>query len=192
LISGTSANSQLRKSALRARRALTDEQRDNASSTISGNVIRSREFFASKSIACYLPCNDEVDTTRIIERAWRAKKRIFVPVIDSRGEMIFRQLASDTDLYRNYFGIWEPASGDLISPKSIDMVITPLVAFDNKLHRIGMGGGYYDRCFQFLKHRRKWVRPKLVGVAFDCQKVEKITPNPWDIPLYQVVTEKNA
>jgi 5-formyltetrahydrofolate cyclo-ligase len=52
-----------------------------------------------------------------------------------------------------------------------------------------MGGGYFDRCFHFLKHRRKWLRPKLLGIAFDCQKVEKIVSNPWDIPLYQVITE---
>jgi len=189
---GTSANSQLRKSALRARRALTDDQRNIASTIISDNVIHSRAFLASKSIACYLPLYDEVDTTRIIERAWCAKKRIFVPVTDSRGKMIFRQLTSNTDLYQNFFGLWEPASGDLIPPKALDLVITPLVAFDNNLHRIGMGGGYYDRCFQFLKHRGKWLHPKLTGVAFDCQKVERIAPNPWDIPLYQVFTEKSS
>ena len=188
----TSANSQLRKSALRARRALTDDQRNVASTTISDRVIHSRTFFSSKSVACYLPVYDEVDTSRIIKRAWSAKKRIFVPVTGSHGEMIFRQLTPDTDLRQNDFGIWEPVSGDLASPKSLDLVVTPLVAFDKNLHRIGMGGGYYDRCFRFLKHRNNWLRPKLLGVAFECQKVEKIAPNPWDIPLYQVFTEKNS
>jgi 5-formyltetrahydrofolate cyclo-ligase len=190
LTSGTSANSQLRKSALQARRALTDDQRNFSSTIICDRVIHSRAFFASESIACYLPLDDEVDTTRIIERAWCANKRVFVPVTGSRGEMIFRQLTADTNLYQNYFGLWEPVSGNLISPKTLDLVITPLVAFDSNLHRIGMGGGYYDRCFRFLKHRKKWLHPKLLGVAFDCQEVEKIAPNPWDIPLYRVLTEK--
>jgi 5-formyltetrahydrofolate cyclo-ligase len=188
----TSANSQLRKSALQARRALTDDQRNIASTIICDRVLHSHFFFASKSIACYLPLFDEVDTSRIIERAWCAKKRIFLPVTDSHGRMIFRQLAADTDLCRNSFGILEPVSGNLISPKELDLVITPLVAFDEKLHRIGMGGGYYDRCFQFLKRRRNWLHPKLLGVAFDCQRVEKFAPNPWDIPLYQVFTESNS
>ena len=191
MTSGTSAKSQLRESALHARRALTDDQRNIASTIIADRVVHSRAFLASTSIACYLPLYDEVDTTQIIERAWCANKRIFVPVTGLRGEMIFRQLTPDTDLYQNCFGIWEPDSGNIISPVALDLVITPLVAFDSNLHRIGMGGGYYDRCFRFLKHRKKWIRPKLLGIAFDCQKVENIAPNPWDIPLYQVLTEKS-
>jgi 5-formyltetrahydrofolate cyclo-ligase len=52
-----------------------------------------------------------------------------------------------------------------------------------------MGGGYFDRYFSFLRHRQHWLHPKLIGVAFDCQKVEEIPANPWDIPLYSVITE---
>jgi len=186
------ANSRLRKSALQARRSLTDDQRDTASTIICDRIIHSHEFMACKTIACYLPLNDEVDPTRIIERAWRAKKRVFAPVTDTRGKMIFRQLTADTDLERNFFGLWEPVGATFIPARALDLVVTPLVAFDEKMNRIGMGGGYYDRCFQFLKHRKKWLHPKLLGVAFECQEVEKITSNRWDIPLYQVVTARNS
>jgi len=55
-----------------------------------------------------------------------------------------------------------------------------------------MGGGYYDRCSSFLQHRRNLLHPKLIAVAFACQEVEKITPNPWDIRLYQVITENTG
>ena len=133
--------------------------------------------------------DDEVDPTPIIERAWRAKKRLFVPVCDTRGNMFFRQLQPDTEIRKSYFGLWEPLAGLSIDARKIDVVITPLVAFDNDLHRIGMGKGYFDRCFHFLRHRKNWFRPKLIGVAFDSQKVEEITPNPWDIALYGVITE---
>jgi 5-formyltetrahydrofolate cyclo-ligase len=68
-------------------------------------------------------------------------------------------------------------------------VLTPLVAFDEQHNRIGMGGGYYDRSFAFLKNRKQLIQPKLIGLAFDCQRVEKITANPWDIRLYSVITE---
>jgi len=105
--------------------------------------------------------------------------------------MVFRELLPDTPLLKNRFGIWEPAIGTIISPKAIDVVITPLAAFDEQRNRVGMGGGYFDRCFAFLAHRRQWLRPKLIGVAFNCQKVEKIVPNPWDIRLYRVFTESN-
>ena len=191
MISDTKVHTRLRKSALRARRELSAGERDRASTIICDRIIHSHEFFASKTIACYLPLDDEVDPARIIERAWRAKKRIFVPVTQMRGKMIFRQLTPNTDLEQNQFGIWEPVSESSIPANAIDLVVTPLVAFDKKMNRIGMGGGYYDRCFHFLKHRKNWLHPKLLGIAFDCQEVEKIAPNPWDVPLYRAVTEKN-
>jgi len=191
LTSERNAMSRLRHSAIDARRSMSDDARDNASSIICHKVIHSHEFLSCKTIACYLPLPDEVDPTAIINRAWCAKKRIFSPVTDTRGNMIFRQLTPNTDLRRNDFGLLEPASGPVVAAKSIDLVITPVVAFDNECHRIGMGGGYFDRCFYFLRHRKKWLRPKLLGVAFDCQKVEKIAPNPWDIRLYRIITESS-
>jgi 5-formyltetrahydrofolate cyclo-ligase len=143
------------------------------------------------ALACYLPCDDEVDATAVINRAWRAKKRVFAPVTGLHRKMIFRQLSPDTDLAMNQFGLWEPVSGPSIEAKFLDVVITPLVAFDAEWHRIGMGGGYFDRCFHFLQKRKTWLHPKLIGAAFDCQQVEKIVRNPWDIRLYRVFTESN-
>jgi 5-formyltetrahydrofolate cyclo-ligase len=187
----SNSQSGLRKSAIDARKSLSDVYRNKASSRICESVIHSREFMSCNSVVCYLPSFDEVDPTAIIERAWRAKKRVFAPVITSRTEMILRHLAPDTLLTRNFFGLWEPVSGPVIAANRCDLVITPVVVFDDDGNRIGMGAGYFDRCFQFLKHRRQWRRPKLVGVAFDCQEVEKIAPNPWDIPLYRVITESS-
>ena len=151
--------------------------------------MQSREFRSARKIACYLPMPDEVDTLAIVERAWRANKRVFVPVLRKRGKMSFLELRPTTTLTRSGFGLWEPLDGAEVSPRDLDLVITPTVAFDREQHRIGMGGGYYDRCFAFLKHRRNWLRPKLAGVAFASQKVEKISPNPWDIRLYRVFTD---
>ena len=178
-----------RNRALAARRRLTNEERRDASAKICDRFVHSREFMSCETLACYLPMDDEVDPTSIIGRAWRAKKRIFVPVCDTRGNMFFRQLQPETQISKSNFGLWEPVSGPSIDAKKIDIVVTPLVAFDDDLNRIGMGMGYFDRCFHFLRHRKKWLRPKLIGVAFDCQKVEKIVPNPWDIGLCRVITE---
>ena len=187
--SANDTNSALRKRALNARRSLTDQERITASAKICDYIIHSHEFMSARMIACYLPTDDEADPTAIVERAWCAKKRVFVPVTDTHGAMNFCEITSDSVVTRNNYGIWEPLSGALINVKTLDMVITPLAAFDQNNNRIGMGGGYYDRCFHFLGNRRKWLRPKLTGIAFACQEVENITPNAWDIPLYRVVTD---
>jgi 5-formyltetrahydrofolate cyclo-ligase len=180
---------QLRRASLSARRAMGDDERDIASASIAQTLIHMHEFTAAKSIACYLPMDDEVDPSQVIARAWCAKKRVFVPVTARRGRMTFRLLEPNSLLQRNNYGIWEPVSGPEIRAVDLDLVITPLAAFDEKNNRIGMGGGFYDRSFAFLKHRRRWLRPKLIGVAFDCQKVDEILPNPWDIRLYAIVSE---
>ncbi len=190
MTSGTKSQPELRKAALAARRSLSDTERARASREICDRVLRSHWFAASKTIACYLPSHDEVDSTAIIERAWHANKRILVPVVAAHGAMILRQVTPDTELRRNIFGLWEPACGSDVAANRCDAVITPVVAFDASGHRIGMGGGYFDRCFAFLRHRRRWLRPKLIGLAFSCQQVDRIAPNPWDIALYQVITER--
>jgi len=168
---------------------MSASERDAASARICSRLIRSHVFFAAKSIACYLPMADEVDPGAIIERAWSAKKRIFCPILANPGKMFFRRLRRDSTLTRNFFGLWEPIDGEIISVRQLDLVITPLVAFDDKNNRIGMGGGYFDRSFAFQKYPAHWRRPKLFGVAFACQKVEKIAPNPWDIRLCGVFTD---
>ena len=180
----------LRKKALLARREMNVDERRIASKIICTKLTTSRDFLSANLIACYLPMRDEVDTRFIIERAWRANKRIFVPITRNDGEMLFREIRPDTTLHRNKMTIWEPVSGDFISPRELQIVVTPTVAFDSFNNRIGMGGGYYDRCFSFLRHRQKWLKPKLLGVAFQCQQVEKISANTWDIRLYQTFSEQ--
>jgi len=179
-----------RRAAKSARRALSLDYRLTASSVIAGRVVRMHEFIACKTLACYLPMPDEVDATEVIARAWRMKKHVYAPIIDRHGGMNFVRLLPESKLVRNWYGLWEPESGVQIQARDIDFVITPVVAFDKHRHRIGMGSAYFDRCFAFLRHKKHWHRPKLVGLAFNCQQVEKIKPNPWDIPLYRVITER--
>jgi len=133
--------------------------------------------------------NDEVDTRPIFESCWRRNKRVFAPVTYLDGSMLFREVLRDSTLEKNSFGLWEPSAGPVFDERLLDVVVTPLVAFDENRNRIGMGGGYFDRCFSFLRHRTKWLQPKLIALAFDCQKVEKIAANPWDIPLSRVYTD---
>ena len=189
MTSDTDPKSIARAKALDARRAMTADERASASAIIGERIIRSHEFGACQLLGAYLPMRDEVDTTVIIDRAWRAQKRVFVPVTDTHGTMNFCEISPDTVVARNQFGVWEPVSGVIVDARNLDVVITPVVAFDDSKRRIGMGGGYYDRCFHFLRNRRKWLKPKLIGVAFACQQSVAIPHDSWDIPLYSVVTE---
>jgi 5-formyltetrahydrofolate cyclo-ligase len=181
----------LRHQGLANRRALDPHSRTRFSLDISRQFLRSRHFLSSHIIACYFATQDEVDTSVIFERAWRADKTICVPVLAGPGRMQFAQVSRNTRLRRNRFGIWEPVTVNGISPSEIDVVVTPLAVFDADGNRIGMGGGYYDRYFRFLANARQWVRPKLVGVAFECQRAKKIATNPWDIRLYKTITENS-
>ena len=181
----------IRQQALLARRNLSVEDRASASEFICRKVTESKIFSSAKFVGCYLPMRDEVDTKLIIERGWCANKRIFVPIMRNNGKMFFREIRPDSTLLRNDMSIWEPPSGEIIPPRALQLVVTPTVAFDGNNHRIGMGGGYYDRYFSFLRHRKIWIKPKLFGVAFQCQKAHEITPNPWDIRLYKIFSESN-
>lgn len=180
---------ELRREMRERRAAMDDVTRERASRRIAGTVAHASFFSRARSIACYLSMDEEVDTWPIIARAWRRKKRIFVP-LTVRGRLLtFREVTPDSDLVHNEWGLLEPVNGAFIEPHRLDLVLTPLVAFDDERHRLGMGGGYYDRTFAFLHERRRRFRPKLVGLAFDCQRTQKIAVNPWDIALYRVITE---
>jgi 5-formyltetrahydrofolate cyclo-ligase len=179
----------LRNAARAARASLSPNERERASKKIADTVIRSSWFRRSKFIGCYLPMHDEVDTWPLIDRAWRMKKRIFAPVVGNNFAMQFREVNAKTELELNQYGLQEPNDGEFIESRAMDVVITPVVAFDADGNRIGTGGGYFDRAFSFLKHRKYLFHPKLIGLAFSCQRVEKITPNPWDIRIFRVIDE---
>jgi len=188
-MSEPSAQSLQRRAALAARRSLTPEERLHLSEIIARRFFASRWFASAKHIGLYLPADDEVDTRSIIAQCWRARRAVFVPVIGPRSTMHFRRIEPDSTLVTNCFGLLEPKDGVVVPSVRLDVVITPTVAFDKHGQRIGMGGGYFDRSFAFLKHRRLYGKPKLVGVAFSCQEVNEIARNPWDVSLSAVITD---
>jgi hypothetical protein len=102
-----------------------------------------------------LSMQEEVDTWPLIDRALRMKKRIFAPVIEKNFVMQFCELSSESKLIFNQYGLPEPQDGEIIEPRALDVVITPIVAFDDDGNRIGMGGGYFDRTFSFLNEWKK-------------------------------------
>jgi 5-formyltetrahydrofolate cyclo-ligase len=178
-----------RPNLLSKRAALGADERERASATITRTVTGANYFRRARLIGCYLATPSEVDTAEIILRAWRMKKRVFAPIVVNNNKLKFREVSANCDVVRNRFGILEPSSGEFISPHRLDLVFTPGVAFDHCGHRIGMGSGYYDRTFSFLRSRHSFYKPKLIGLAFECQIVDEITANPWDIRVFRTVTD---
>jgi 5-formyltetrahydrofolate cyclo-ligase len=74
----------------------------------------------------------------------------------------------------------------------LDLVLVPLVGFDARGNRLGMGGGFYDRHFAFLRNRQAWRRPLLIGIAFDVQRVPRLSGASHDVPLWGIVTERGT
>lgn len=186
---------ELRSEMLARRRRLNVGFRQQASETICRHIARSAFFRSAKSVAVYHAFSGEVDLAPLTRLALRAHKRVFLPVLlGNRGRrlMRFSPLEATTPLARNRFGILEPrpSKRTYAAPRTLDVVLTPLVAFDRHGHRLGLGAGYYDRCFSFLLSRGGWRRPKLVGVAYSFQETETIPPDPWDVRLWRAVTEK--
>jgi len=72
---------------------------------------------------------------------------------------------------------------------SLDLILTPLLAFDQQGNRMGMGAGYYDRSFAFRRYRQQWQQPRLVGTAWSFQEQQQLNAQPWDVPLDALVCE---
>ncbi len=121
-------------------------------------------------------------------------RRWYLPVLHPfrPGRLWFARYRPVDPMRPNRFGIQEPQrrGRQLCPAHGLDLVLLPLVGFDTHCNRIGMGGGFYDRSFAFLLRRRYWRRPLLIGLAHECQRVDAIERQPWDVPLDAVVTER--
>lgn len=185
--------SQLRRQLRESRRRLTAQEYRSHSLTINRLIACTGAFNHNQRIAFYLSTDAEVDLAPLIARARHTKKTCFLPVLrpaPSRA-LWFAEFKDGAALCPNRFGIDEPYpyKRTIVPPWGLDMILMPLVGFDANGHRLGMGGGFYDRTLSYLQHRRYWKRPLLVGVAHECQKVGQLFPNPWDIPLNIVISE---
>ena len=149
-------------------------------------------FTAAQHIAGYLANNGEIDPAPILEQALTLNKRVYLPVLLGKQEpMLFAPYWPDIKLKPNRFGIPEPdvPLENMLSAKQLDLVVTPLVAFDHNGNRLGMGGGFYDRTFAFLNQSPYPAKPCLLGVAYELQKVTELVSQPWDVRLAAIVTE---
>lgn len=182
----------LRREARQRRRALNAEERRAAEQAVARRLLALSWFRRAMHVAAYLARGSELDLAPFLLQTARLNKRLYVPRVPPapHGRLVFTRWTPDTPLVTGPYGIPEAPGDELRAAAFLDLVITPLVAFDTALNRVGQGAGYYDRSFAFLRHRHRWRRPLLVGAAFECQKVAGISPAAWDVPLDAVVTER--
>ncbi len=148
----------------------------------------------SRRIAFFWPNDGEIDLTRALVKSLANHKQCYLPVLYRGGEnrLLFGRFKVGATLRLNRFGIPEPnlARDGWLFARQLDLILTPLVAFDDQGNRIGMGGGFYDRSLCQLNLPGIWQRPYVLGVAHEFQHLEHIGRNAWDVPLRGAVTDQ--
>jgi 5-formyltetrahydrofolate cyclo-ligase len=184
----------IRKSMRQLRRALPLKERLAASARINQSVLDLEVIQAAKAIGGFLAFDGEADPLPLMTWANEMQRQVFVPmIVGTQKPLMFSPWHPDVPMKTNQFGIGEPDvdRDQWVEPRELDVVITPLVAFDADCHRLGVGGGFYDRSFAFLNSLDPGRRhPKMIGFAFELQRVARIIQNSWDVPLDAVVTER--
>lgn len=162
--------------------ALTPAERCAAAVLLAGRI--DERLDDARCVAVYLPIGAEIDTLPVIDRLVRRDIAIALPhVTGRRSAMRFLRWAPGDPLPGGPMGLRQPAAdAPELAP---DLILTPLLAFDARLHRLGYGAGFYDRAFAAHPHARR------VGLAWSVQQVAAIAEDSWDVPLHAVATEKD-
>lgn len=182
--------SQIRQQIRSARRDLSGEQQRTDAAKLFARLIKHNQVMNAHHIGISLASDGEIDTLAFIKWCWANNKQVYLPVVHpfSKGHLLFLEYAQDTEMELNRYGIYEPKleQPHTCAMKKLDIVFTPLVAFDLKGNRIGMGGGYYDRMLApWFKEK---TGPYPIGLAHDCQQVESLPVEEWDVPLPEIIT----
>lgn len=181
---------ELRQRNRRLRAGLSRDELDRAAAALAARIIELDEYRQAERIAAYFAVNGEIGLDPLIDAALDAGKRVYLPNLD-RQALRFAPYFRAQKMRLNRFRLPEPDVGDdeMIAPDALDLVLTPLVVFDAECNRIGMGGGFYDRSFAFRK-QAGCDMPRLIGVAHELQRVERLVPESWDVRLDRIVTDR--
>ena len=138
----------------------------------------------SKKVGGYYPSNYEIDDLEILDFLEKLNFKISLPIVKKNSQMNFHSWSKTDPLTINKFGIPEPISSKILYP---DILLVPLVGFDNNLNRLGYGGGFYDRYIEKIDKIKKVTK---IGLAFSYQKIRSVPINQYDKKLDFIITEK--
>ena len=178
---------QLRQQIRKTRANLTALQQQQAENSITQQALALIEERNAQHIALYVSFDGEISTEKLIKTLWAQGKQVYLPVLHpfNPNHLLFLRYLPDTPMLKNKFGIWEPKLNvqSVLPLEELDILFTPLVAFDKQGNRLGMGGGFYDRTLQH------WQKSSFipVGLAHQCQQVEQLPTEAWDVPLHQIL-----
>ena len=207
---------QLRRQIRLARQQLSDNEQQQAATQLVQQAQNLPELQHAKHIAIYLSNDAELNTMPLIKALWQQGKQLYLPVLHlfCPGYLLFQQYNATTPMRPNRFGIAEPVPdvSQLRLLNELDVVLLPLVAFDAQGHRLGMGGGFYDRTLASLQHKAAHTHsakalsakaqpahakptdcqakatPTLIGLAHNCQQVAAVPTQAWDVPLTLLIS----
>lgn len=188
-LDATESRKAIRAQIRSARRSISESEQSSYAEQASHSMLAELIQLKAKHVALYLTNDGELGTRRLIEMLWQRGVQVYLPRLHpfSKGNLLFLAYTSSTPLVQNTLKIWEPKLDitQLISPHQLDVVVTPLVAFDLAGNRMGMGGGFYDRS---LANWSLIGKPYPIGFAHDCQQVAALPCEHWDVPLPMLVT----
>lgn len=184
----------LRRKLRQARRQLSPAQQRLASRRLYRQLAHHPLFRRARHIALYLPNDGEIDPGLLLRAAQRRGKATYLPVLNPwpRTRMVFQRIEPGERLRRNRFGIFEPVIRAARQRRvwALDLLLMPLVGFDENGGRLGMGGGFYDRSLAYRSMRKKSHKPTLLGLAHECQRVDRLPLESWDVALQATVTDR--
>jgi len=173
---------------LRERRsALSPEEHAAVSAAVGSQLAKIAALLRSPVVGGYRASRGEVDIDAALTRLHDDGAMVTVPRV-SGDHMDFLPWTSGSETITGSFGIDEPINGEPVQFSRHDVVLVPLVAFDETGQRLGQGGGFYDRAIAAAGA----ARPLLIGVAHAFQQVRSVPVEAWDMPLDAVVTEERV
>lgn len=179
----------IRETARKKRDSMTADGVEAKSSAIAEKLMATTEYKKASAVLFYAATGNEVATRKLIEKSLKEGKRVLLPITNTAAKEIeISEITDyDSDLKKGVFGIMEPKKKTAAAEGKIDAVIVPGVAFDREGHRLGYGHGYYDKLLHMLVGKNAGIVK--IGLAYDCQVVEKLPRESHDHPMDVIVTE---
>ena len=178
----------LRQSLRQKRKKILLSDRAQFNHSINQSLLKAGFHLRSSIIASYLANDGEPALDLFIKTCSTTQCQHYLPVLD-RQRLKFSPYSWGDELENNKFNIPEPSAKSYFPATLFTTIIIPLVGFDEHGHRLGMGGGYYDRTLSFMLNPLCRKKPLLIGVAYSSQMVSNIKRQAWDVPLDAIITE---